>query len=138
VSDPDGSPIIFTPVYEAQLANASAEILAAAEIPIEQCDAPVLLVSGEDDALWPSSVLAEIAVRRARTHSFQHSIRHIRYPQAGHGFSVPAGFPVPAAIAHPFTGDPIALGGSPAGNAYASISSWHEIISFLRQGASGV
>jgi BAAT / Acyl-CoA thioester hydrolase C terminal len=47
-------------------------------------------------------------------------------------FARPAGFGVPSSSVHPVTGENIAYGGSPAGNAHASIDSWQEILGFLR------
>ncbi len=127
----DGA-IVLTPSFEARLTAASADELAAAQIPVERADGPVLLLSAEDDALWPSAALAEIAVRRGRDHGARHPIRHLRYPDAGHVFTRPAGFPIPSSAEHPITGELIAYGGSPAGNAHASIGSWAEILAFLR------
>jgi dienelactone hydrolase len=126
----DGA-IVLTPSFEARLAAASADEMAAAEIPVERCDGPVLLLSAEDDALWPSVALAEVAARRARGHGGAHHVRHLRYPDAGHVFTRPAGFPIPASAEHPITGEVIAYGGSPAGNAHASAASWAEILAFL-------
>lgn len=133
----DGA-IVLTPSFENRIARASAEELAAAEIPVERIDGPALLLSAEDDALWPSVALAEIAVRRGRDHGSAHPIRHIRYPDAGHVFTRPAGFPVPTSAVHPVTGELIAYGGSAAGNAHASTSSWQEILSFLRASLAAV
>jgi uncharacterized protein len=127
----DGA-IVLTPSFEARLAAASPDELAAAEIPVEQCGGPVLLLSAEDDALWPSVALAEVAVRRGREHGAAHPVRHRRYPDAGHMFTRPAGFPIPASAEHPVTGELIAYGGTPAGNAHASTDSWAEILAFLR------
>jgi dienelactone hydrolase len=124
--------VVLTPSFEASLAAAQPEAFAAAQIPVERCGGPVLMLSGEDDALWPSTALAEIAVQRGRMHGAGFPIRHLRYPDAGHAFVRPAGFPVPASAVHPVTGEHIAYGGSPAGNAHASASSWREITEFLR------
>jgi dienelactone hydrolase len=124
--------IVLTPGFEARLAGASGVDLAAAEIPVERCGGPVLLLSGEDDAMWPSAALAEIAVRRAGTRGAKHPVRHIRYPAAGHTFPTPAGLPVARRAVHPLSGKTYAYGGSPAGNAHASAASWGEILAFLR------
>ncbi len=126
----DGA-IVLTPSFEARLAAASPADLATAEIPVERCAGPVLMVSGEDDALWPSVALADIAVRRGREHGAVHPIRHIHYPGAGHAFTRPAGFPVQVSAVHPVSGELIAFGGSVPGNAHASTASWQEILAFL-------
>jgi dienelactone hydrolase len=123
--------VVYTPSFEAQLASNSPEALEAAEIPIENCAGPVLLISGEDDALWPSVALAEVAVRRGRTRGARFPVRHLRYPDAGHAFPRPAGFPVPTTETHAITGERLALGGTPAGNAHACADSWQQILKFL-------
>jgi dienelactone hydrolase len=127
-----GDAVVFTPSFEAALAGADAADRQEAEIPVERCGGPVLLLSGEDDALWPSVALAEIAVQRGRAWGARFPIRHLRYPDAGHTFTRPSGFPAPLSAVHPITGEHIAYGGSPAGNAHASADSWGEIIAFLR------
>jgi dienelactone hydrolase len=132
----DGA-IVLTPSFEARLAAATPDQLAAAQIPVERCGGPVLLLSAEDDALWPSVALAEIAMQRARNHGMAHPIRHLRYPDAGHLFTRPAGFPIPADADHPVTGERLAYGGSTAGNAHASIGAWAEIVAFLQASLPG-
>jgi dienelactone hydrolase len=140
--DPAGLPvrdggIALTPGFEARLAAASDEDLAAAEIPVERCGGPVLLLSAEDDAMWPSTTLAEIAVQRARRYGASHAIRHIRYPDAGHTFGTPAGLPVTRRSVHPVRGGTYAYGGSLTGNAHASVESWGQILDFLRSSLAG-
>jgi dienelactone hydrolase len=71
-------------------------------------------------------------VRRGRNRGAVHPIRHVRYPDAGHAFTRPAGFPIPTSGVHPLDGYLYAYGGSPAGNAHASANSWAEILAFLR------
>jgi dienelactone hydrolase len=127
----DGA-IALTPSFEAVLAAAPQDQLTAAEIPVERCGGPVLMLSAEDDAMWPSVAMSEIAAARAERHGIRHSVRHLRYPDAGHTCTVPAGFPVPLAAVHPVTGGRYAYGGTTVGNAHASASSWHETIEFLR------
>jgi acetyl esterase/lipase len=90
----------------------------AAAIAVERIRGPVLLISGEDDRLWPSPVLAEIAAARLAAH--KHVVTHLRYPGAGHMIG-PVGLPATAnTIHHPLRGRSMALGGTPAGNAAAA------------------
>jgi hypothetical protein len=49
----------------------------------------VQLVSGLDDQMWPSSDLADIALRRLETHRHPFPFRHLKYPEAGHTILVP-------------------------------------------------
>lgn len=52
-------PIPLTPLFLENLGDSTA--VSNAEIPVEQIQGPVLLVSGRDDQLWPSSVMASRA-----------------------------------------------------------------------------
>jgi dienelactone hydrolase len=96
-----------------------------------------LLLSGEDDAMWPSVRLAELSVRRAQAHGARFPVSHVSYPDAGHSFTIPAGFPVPRASVHPVDGNVYAYGGSLVGNAHANASSWREILDFLHTNLPG-
>ena len=92
----------------------------------------MLLISGEDDRLWPSPVLAEIAAARLAAHT--RAVTHLRYPGAGHMIG-PVGLPATAnTILHPLRGRAMALGGTPAGNAAAAADSWPRVLQFLRTG----
>ena len=68
--------------YTRSLANASA--VAAAEIPVERINGPVLLVSGTGDRLWPSTLMAERVTERLRRHAFRFEASHLRVEGMGH------------------------------------------------------
>ena len=55
-------PVALTPWYLGNLEDR--EAVARATIPVERINGPVLLLSGEDDQMWPSPVLAGIAAER--------------------------------------------------------------------------
>jgi len=102
---------------------------AAARIPIERFKGPVMLISGGDDQLWPSSVFADRIMA-----SLQHDpARHVdlNYPGAGHlVFGVPS---APAAIEQKNAGGAVLdLGGTPAADAAAHVSDWPAAIRFIR------
>jgi dienelactone hydrolase len=60
-----------------------------AAIPIERTAAPVLLVCGEADTLWPSCPMARQLEQRARLHG-RPAITVLAYPSVGHGaFGLP-------------------------------------------------
>ncbi len=118
----------LTPMFLRSLEDRAA--VAAAAIPVERIRGPVLLVSGEDDRLWPSPLLAELAVARLAAHG--RTSTHLRYASAGHMIG-PVGLPATAnTIIHPLRGRALALGGSPAGNAAAASDSWPRVLQFLR------
>lgn len=125
-----GAPLALTPLFERALADSAA--VEAATIPVEQSCGPILLVSGEADAMWPSSAMAEITLARATEHSAPELVTHLRYPAAGHtGVGLP-GIPSSLAVNHPLDGGHYAFGGTHAGNAAARADSWPKVIAHLQ------
>jgi hypothetical protein len=93
-----------------------------AVIPVERIAAPLMLVCGEADTLWPSCKMAgEIAARRAAHRKPPPII--LRYPYAGHGVF---GVPPPTAVAALAQ-----FGGTPEGNLAARADSWPKVLAFL-------
>ncbi len=68
-------PVVLTPGFRAGLADTAR--VAAAEIPVERINGPVMLVSGSDDQVWPATQLSEIAVRRLRAHRHPFAGEHL-------------------------------------------------------------
>lgn len=123
-------PVALRPMFDAALAAPT--IWAHAEIPVERASGSILLVSGEDDAMWPSTPMAELIARRAVDHGFPHRVVHLHYAGAGHtGGGVPDS-PGETTVHHPLTGVTYALGGTLEGNAAARTDSWPRIIDFLQ------
>jgi len=96
------------------------EMVAAAEIAVERATGPVLLLSGEDDAMWPSARLSRIAEDRAAREGAADRVVHVAYPDAGHFCTTPPGFPLTAPEA-------ARNGGSRVGNQAARIDSWRRL-----------
>src|SRR5205823_8872003 len=84
-----GRPVAFAPVYLSHLRDTRA--VERATIAVEKTRGPILLVSGADDQMWPSSALADIAMRRLETHHHPYPFRHLKYEGAGHLILVPGG-----------------------------------------------
>jgi acetyl esterase/lipase len=82
-----GDPIAYTPFYRSFLRDSQA--VERATIPVEKTRGPILLVSGTDDQMWPSSELADIVLRRLEAHRHPFPFRHMKYPGAGHLILVP-------------------------------------------------
>jgi pimeloyl-ACP methyl ester carboxylesterase len=82
-------PVRLRPGFLASLLDKKSGI--TAEIPVERVNGPVLLISGTDDQVWPSSTLADIAVRRLRRYAHDFIIEHLRYEGAGHAIGPPFG-----------------------------------------------
>ena len=116
--------------FEKVLASASHAELEAARIPIERSSAALLLVSGGQDAVCPSDLFAEQAMRRLHESGYPHTRVHLRYPDAGHAIGTPH-IPRPTATVHPLTGQLVSLGGARAANERASVDSWPRVLDFL-------
>jgi uncharacterized protein len=116
-------PIGTRAFYERALRNESA--VAAASVPVEEIEAPVLLISGTDDRLWPSTRLSEMAIRRLEAHDRPFPREHLRYEGAGHMIA-PPGYEPAASWTNRFE-----LGGSREADEFANADSWPRVIAFL-------
>jgi dienelactone hydrolase len=126
---PAGQPIPLTLRFLRFLEDEDAAALA--EIPVERINGPVLLISGKEDAMWPSERLAEIARRRLEAHHFPHPYRHLAYAGAGHLIGTPYLPTTVLASRHPLTGELFAYGGTPKGYAAARADSWREVLNMV-------
>jgi dienelactone hydrolase len=103
-------------------------------IRVEQIRGPILLMSGEDDQLWPSTRFAELAEQRLAAAQFPHAYEHLRYPGAGHFACLPPNLPAATAVArHPLVPMSFAFGGTPRGNSAAGEDLWPRIVTFLQR-----
>lgn len=104
-------------MFLADMEAADAEARAAATIPAEEIAGPVLFLSGDDDQLWPSCVLADVAVaRRGRSDDVV-----LCHPEAGHAsVGVPGWSTVDSVESyHPALEGYLVLGGTAQGNGRA-------------------
>jgi dienelactone hydrolase len=95
--------------------------LELATIKVERINGPILLLTGRDDRLWPSSKLCEMIVTRLTERGFPHTVRHIAYEDAGH------------LIARVTTNDVIHLGGTRDGNSRAQQDGRRQFLNFFEQ-----
>lgn len=93
-------------------------------IPIEQSRAPLMLVCGEQDQLWPSCPMSREVEKRARERGGP-DVTVLAYPEAGHLISGPPGD-------RPEDFDPTQLGGTREGGDFALSDSWPKALEFLR------
>lgn len=107
------------------------ENLAGAAIPVEKIKGAVLLISGQDDQLWPSSVFAGLLMRRLTDHNHPYPSKHLDYRQAGHFVCFPYGYPCLPPLVGAQRG--LACGGNVSANASAITESWEEILAFLQE-----
>ena len=65
------------------------EVRRRARIPVEKSEASILLLSGEEDSLWPSSSMSETIVKRFEEVGGASQVEHLSFEDVGHSFSVP-------------------------------------------------
>ncbi len=121
----DGSSVSGRPFYERALANRTA--VNAATIAVEKIKGPVMLISGTEDELWPSTRFAEMAIERlkAQGHPFPHE--HLVYEGAGHLITLPGYEPEEGWARR------VKLGGSSEANEHANTDSWRKVLGFLKE-----
>ena len=129
-------PIWLTDYYKQLLEEASSEDLESSATKVEKINGPVLLISGEDDGMWPSSWFCETAVKRMKDKGFAWEYEHICYPKTGHFIPHPyVPFPVKQ-IMHPVDHNCYAFGGSDKGNVEAMKDSWPKTLAFFKKALS--
>lgn len=111
----DYSPYLHLDEIEDALDNDRRE---AATIPVEQIDAPVVLVSGADDQLWDSHGLQSVAAERLEEHGGD--VTNLVYEDTGHWIPSPY-VPVEGTA-------PEYVGGTLEGNAFASHDHWPHVL----------
>lgn len=124
------SPIALVDVFSSSLRDEARATRALIEV--ERIRGPVMLVSGDDDGMWPASRMAEMAIRRLGEMGHPFSDCHLRYAGAGHAVSQLPGAPAsPTAVRHPVDGNLYELGGFRAANAHAAADAWARVVPFL-------
>ena len=103
-----------------------------ASIPVEKINGPVLLISGEQDALWPSTPFSEAAMERLKRNNFPFPFEHLSYRAAGHHISPPFHPTTFNQVFHPITKQLHSLGGNPRDNAHACADSWKKVLQLFR------
>ncbi len=96
-------------------------------IPVERTKAPMLLLCGEQDTLWPGCPMARQIEARAQAKGGP-DVELRAFADAGHGV-----FGLPVAEGSPGYDRLSSLGGTTAGNAKARVEGWPAIVSFLEK-----
>tara|TARA_R110002049_G_scaffold47596_3_gene137271 strand:+ start:839 stop:1771 length:933 start_codon:yes stop_codon:yes gene_type:complete len=63
---------------------AKSDFVIQAAIKVEKINGPILLFSGNDDKVWPSSLMADMIEKKLDDNNFKHSFQNIKYDNAGH------------------------------------------------------
>ena len=109
-------------LYKRSWAHAPPE----AAIPVEKIRGPVLLVSGRQDKLWPSTAMADAVMARLDRSGFHYAHQHLAYDDAGH-----VGFGSPLPPDSPNIPKLASLGGTGPGNQAARADAWPKELTFL-------
>lgn len=102
----------FTPLYLETLKQK--ELVNKATISVEKINGPILLLSGEEDIMWPSTYMGDMIVNRLKENNFNFHYRHVAYEDAGHTLN-----------------EFFTMGGTYEGNMAARIGSGDEMAEFL-------
>ncbi|GLV54672.1 acyl-CoA thioesterase [Dictyobacter sp. S3.2.2.5] len=119
-----GLPVAFRRAYMESLQNQP--YLLPATIAVEKIRGPILILSGQDDQMWPSTLFGEMIDERLTKYQYPYLHQHISYADAGHKI----GYPYMPTTIDQARGN--AYGGTPAGNAYATEQSWQAVLTFLK------
>lgn len=118
-------PIVGRIFYERALDEGPA--ISAATIPVEKIGGPLLVISGTEDQMWPSTRLSEMAIERLEAHDHPFPREHLRYEGAGHMITLPRSEP-PTSWARRYE-----VGGSQEANEFANADSWTKVLGFLEE-----
>jgi dienelactone hydrolase len=121
-------PVACSPVYAADLWPYDQVVRAT--IPVEQSNASILLLSGTDDDVWPSTLFSELVMARLRRHG--KPVRHLAFPGAGHRFVFPTLPGTVTTSVHPQVGERLSMGGGAAANARAARLGHDAVLHALR------
>ena len=126
-----GHPVPFVPYYQPfdyskvvnnqwgelyRLSISQTDAVEKALIKVEQSNGPILILTGKEDKMWPSSQMGDMIIKRLKEHKFPHWYKHVVYENAGHNFH-----------------EKSTMGGTPDGNKKARIDSEKRIFAFLRR-----
>jgi dienelactone hydrolase len=124
-----GSPLGF---MAARGPGSRPEMLLKAVIEVERTQGPVMLISGQSDGVWDSSVMADSVVDRLKHAHFAYEVEHLKYAHAGHTAGRPEIVPSWQGTGqHPISGRPVNTGGTPKGNADSSLDAIPKVLEFL-------
>lgn len=125
-------PLNLLNIYCNSLAKARAICEDKSIIPIENINGAVLLISSENDQVWPSMEYCNLGIQRLSDKQFPHQYRHVKIADAGHILpETPLFFPAGTLMK---SGSMVlALGGSVLANTRSNIRIQQEIMSELRR-----
>lgn len=107
-----------------------------AAIHVEKIQGPILLISGDDDRMFPSTLFSALIMQRLAEHHHPHADQHLHYQGAGHFVSFPYGYPYLPPFVKRVQG--LAVGGTVEDTAASVADSWPKILAFFEGSISDV
>jgi dienelactone hydrolase len=101
----------------------------SAKILVEKISGPILLTSGGKDDIWPSFYMAKEIEKRLKSVNFAFEVKHLHYPEAGHGIFGLCPEPNDSKAMNNLA----AGGGTPEANYNARKETWEETFKFLKR-----
>ena len=121
--------IALTPSFLLGMEDKAA--FAAAAIPVEKIQCPILLVSGEDDQMWPSTLFSQQIVDRLQMQGALIPCTHLSYPGAGHSI-FPTASPTGSLDFHPIAKLWFTFGGNPKDDTFAQKDAAEKTLQFFK------
>jgi dienelactone hydrolase len=119
---------VFSPTQRRDLAATFPAV-----IPVEHTHGAILVISGGDDGVWPSTEMSDAVVGRLKQDHFPYPYEHLNYPHAGHRAGRPQIVPTwHGTTRNPTSGREEYLGGKPDGDAQSSLDAIPKVLEFLR------
>jgi len=131
---PEGQPLTFRPYFHAKTLNPDGS---GAPIKVEQMDAPIMLVAGTADRLWPAAEASYLIEERLMQNDYPHEVVRLIYPGAGHSAGTIEPF---AGLINYFEspeGGNNPLGGTMRANAKATYDAFPVQVAFLKKHTGG-
>lgn len=97
-----GHPVPFVPYYKPfdyskvvnnqwidlyKLSITQIHAVEKASIKVEYINGPILILTGKEDKMWPSSQMGEMIINRLKENNFPHRYKHVAYENAGHSLN---------------------------------------------------
>ncbi len=103
----------------------------SASIPVEKILCPILILTGEDDKIWPATISGNLIIKRLDDNGSNTIRKHLSFSNAGHELYLS---PHQPSTDQPFQFGTsyMLLGGTSEGNASAKKESWQEVFNFLK------
>ncbi len=102
-----------------------------AMINVENTRSPMLLISGKDDKIWPSSLYCDLIMQRLNACNSRIIREHLSYDNVGHMILHSLAPVMTEPQQHPVIGLLYEVGGNPIAQASANKDSWGKILHFF-------